>query len=113
MPRLLIRMRSEFLGPSPDRESALGQVLVMMNGGRVTEPAKTAFDTALNLQPEDPKSSFYLAIELSQTGHPGEAIKTFRAMEKRLPPTRRGYERCVSGSGNSNAMTGKRVKSLR
>ena len=85
MPRLLIRMRSEFLGPSPDRESALGQVLVMMNGGRVTEPAKTAFDTALNLQPEDPKSSFYLAIELSQTGHPGEAIKAFRAMEKRAP----------------------------
>jgi cytochrome c-type biogenesis protein CcmH len=73
------------LGPTAHRASGLGEVLVMMNSGRVTETAKTAFETALNLRAEDPKASFYLAIELSQTGHPGEAIKAFRTMEKRGP----------------------------
>jgi cytochrome c-type biogenesis protein CcmH len=73
------------LGSSAHRESGLGEVLVMMNDGRVTEPAKTAFEAAQKLQPDDPKSSFYLAIELSQSGHPGEAIKAFRTMEKRAP----------------------------
>jgi len=73
------------LGPSVYRESGLGEVLVMMNDGRVTEPAKTAFEAAQKLLPDDPKSSFYLAIELSQSGHPWEAIKAFRTMEKRAP----------------------------
>ena len=73
------------LGSSAHRESVLGEVLVMMNDGHVTEPAKTAFETARKLQPDDPKPSFYLAIELSQSGHPAEAIKAFRTMEKRAP----------------------------
>ena len=73
------------LGSSAHRESGLGEVLVMMNDGRVTEPAKTAFEAAQKLQPDHPKSSFYLAIALSQSGHPGEAIEAFRAMEKNAP----------------------------
>ena len=68
------------LGPSAVRESGLGEVLVMTEGGRVTDPAKDAFEAALKLEPNNPKSSFYLAMGLSQAGRTAEAVKAFRAM---------------------------------
>ena len=70
------------LGSSAARQSGLGEVLVMINGGRVTDLAKNAFETALKLEPNHPKSSFYLAMALSQGGHDDQAIKAFREMEK-------------------------------
>ncbi|WP_421778919.1 c-type cytochrome biogenesis protein CcmI [Hoeflea sp.] len=73
------------LGPTPDRLANLGEALVSADGGRVTEEAKLAFQTARELDPNDPRPQFFLAIGLAQAGKEAEARAAFDAMIATAP----------------------------
>ena len=72
-------------GPSPARQAGLGEALVSAADGIVTEEARLAFQTAREMDPEDPRPRFFLAIALAQEGKTSEAIGAFEALAARAP----------------------------
>lgn len=74
------------LGPSSTRQSGLGETLVAKAGGVVTEEARLVFQSARELDPEDPRPAFFLALALAQSGKAGEAKAAFEALIDRSPP---------------------------
>lgn len=54
--------------------SALGEALVLANGGNVTREAKSHFDAVLAIDPNDLVARFYLAHWLLQNGKPKLAL---------------------------------------
>jgi cytochrome c-type biogenesis protein CcmH len=73
------------LGPSAGRLSNLGEALYSQAGGIVTEEAGLAFQTARELDPNDPKPQFFLALGLSQSGKREAALSAFSAMAESAP----------------------------
>ncbi len=65
--------------------SAYGEVLTLAAGGRVTAEAKTAFETALKIDPKDEPARFYLAVHKSQNGDPEGAKADLEALLADLP----------------------------
>lgn len=74
------------LGPSATRQAGLGEALVTQAGGIVTEEARLIFQSARELDPEDPRPAFFLAIAKAQEGKTGEARSQFQALVDRSPP---------------------------
>jgi hypothetical protein len=54
--------------------SALGEALVLANGGRITPEAKSQFDAVLAADPNDLIARFYIAHWLLQNGKPKPAL---------------------------------------
>jgi cytochrome c-type biogenesis protein CcmH len=73
------------LGPSPARLASLGEALFSASGGIVTEEAVLAFQTARELDPNDPRPQFFLAIGMAQAGKRDEARAAFNAMLETAP----------------------------
>ncbi len=73
-------------GASAVRESGLGEALAGVAGGVVTAEAQAAFSRALQLEPGQPKASFFLASGLAQEGKVAEALEAWQAMMITLPP---------------------------
>ncbi len=73
------------LGPSSVRQAGLGEALVTAADGVVTENARLAFQSARELDPEDPRPSFFLAVSLAQEGKTGDALAAFTALAARAP----------------------------
>lgn len=73
------------LGPSPARLASLGEALFSASGGIVTEEAVLAFQTARELDPNDPRPQFFLAIGMAQAGKRDEARAAFNAMMATAP----------------------------
>lgn len=73
------------LGPTPERLTNLGEALISAGGGLVTEEAKLAFQTARELDPNDPRPQFFLAVGLAQAGKQAEARAAFDAMIASAP----------------------------
>jgi cytochrome c-type biogenesis protein CcmH len=73
------------LGPSPARLASLGEALFSASGGVVTEEARLAFQTARELDPNDPRPQFFLAVGLAQAGKQDEARAAFTAMIETAP----------------------------
>lgn len=73
------------LGPTPERLANLGEALISAGGGLVTEEAKLAFQTARELDPNDPRPQFFLAMGLAQAGKQAEARAAFDAMISSAP----------------------------
>ena len=57
-----------------DLWSAYGEVLALAAGGRVTAEAKTAFETALKIDPKDEPARYYLALHKAQNGDTAAAL---------------------------------------
>ena len=74
------------LGASPERQSGFGETLVALAGGVVTEEARLAFESARELEPEDPKSAFFLALALAQEGRTERARAAFQTIAERSEP---------------------------
>lgn len=72
-------------GASPERMNGLGEVLLAGNDGIVTEEARAAFEQALQLDANDPRARFYLALALEQAGKKSEALDGFQALAKASP----------------------------
>jgi cytochrome c-type biogenesis protein CcmH len=73
------------LGSTARRQSGLGETLVMANRGEMTDAARSAFRKALELDPNNPKASFFLALGLAQDGKTADALEAFKKMEKEAP----------------------------
>jgi cytochrome c-type biogenesis protein CcmH len=62
------------LGPSAERLSGLGETLVDLSAGTITDEAKKAFRDALTLEPNHPRARFYVALALEKEGRKSEAL---------------------------------------
>ena len=67
------------------RESGLGEAVASAAGGRITADAQAAFERALELEPQHPKSQFFLASALAQAGRIEDASHAWNAMRASLP----------------------------
>ncbi len=82
---LAYRNAIRILGPSVERLNGLGETVVAENQGVVTDDARSAFEQAAKLQPNEPRSSFYLALALEQAGKAPEARAAFETLAKASP----------------------------
>jgi cytochrome c-type biogenesis protein CcmH len=73
------------LGPSAEREAALGEALTLANEGIVTEEARLAFERALQRDPDALMARFYLAVGLGQEGRNEAAASAWRDLLAAAP----------------------------
>lgn len=71
--------------PTAQLYAARGEALTAAAGGRVTPEAKAAFDSALELAPQDPRSRFYSGLAQEQAGRPRDALETWRDLAEDSP----------------------------
>ena len=64
---------------------ALGETLAAAAQGQVTKDSRAAFDKALQLDPFDPRSRFYIALADAQGGQFDKALAEFNALAKDSP----------------------------
>jgi cytochrome c-type biogenesis protein CcmH len=80
------RNASRLLGESAERAANLGEALALANGGTIDADAKQAFERALVLDANHPKSRFWLAVAQEQAGRPGDALASYRKLlEGQIP----------------------------
>jgi cytochrome c-type biogenesis protein CcmH len=83
-----VRARSNalsFNGESAERQSGLGEALVMAAQGIVTADAAKAFERAVALDPKAPKPRFFLGLAAEQDGRPADAAKQYKALIAEAP----------------------------
>ena len=73
-------------GSTALRHAGLGEAIVTAQEGVVTPEAKSNFIRALELEPNSPRSAFFLALSLAQEGKKPEAITAFENLAKISPP---------------------------
>lgn len=73
------------LGPSAERESGLGEAMVLAANGTVNAEAKAAFERALALQSGTPRARFYLARAEEQAGRSSAAADIYRELIASAP----------------------------
>lgn len=82
---MAFRNAIRLLGPTANRLSGLGETLVSANDGIVTEDARSAFEEAARLEPENMRAHFYVALGLEQAGRTADARAAFEAIAKASP----------------------------
>ncbi|MBL0371090.1 c-type cytochrome biogenesis protein CcmI [Rhizobium sp. KVB221] len=73
------------LGGDAARYGSLGEALAAGAQGQVTKDALGAFKQALELDPQDPRARFYIALADAQAGKRDAAISGFEALLKDAP----------------------------
>lgn len=73
------------LGATPARLGGYAEALIVQSGGLVTADAQNALKKALALDPNDPRSEFYLALGLKQEGEHADALAAFRKLAGTSP----------------------------
>jgi cytochrome c-type biogenesis protein CcmH len=68
------------LGETADRQSSLGEALLVAADGIVTADAKRAFERAVELDAQDVKARYYLGLAAEQDGHRDEAARRWREL---------------------------------
>ena len=68
------------LGATAEREADLGEALTGAQNGIVTADAKEAFDRAVNLDPRDVRSRYFIGLAAEQDGRPQEAAAAWRTL---------------------------------
>ncbi|MGB9153296.1 MAG: c-type cytochrome biogenesis protein CcmI [Alphaproteobacteria bacterium] len=76
----------EMKGADANVWAGLGEALFMLNTGQVTPDARGAFSQALQLDPHDPRTRFYMGLAEAQTNEPRRAVAIWRDLEKDSPP---------------------------
>ncbi len=74
------------LGPTAERQAALGEALVVRDEGLVGQDAVRAFQASLALDPSAPKARYFLGLAAEQDGRRQDAAAIFRRMETDAPP---------------------------
>ncbi|HUI96421.1 MAG TPA: c-type cytochrome biogenesis protein CcmI [Xanthobacteraceae bacterium] len=74
------------LGDTAERYADLGEALVALQNGVVSEDAKTAFDQALRIDPTDVTAQFYRGLGAEQDGRKEDAARIWRALVAAAPP---------------------------
>ncbi len=93
-------------GSKPEYESALGEAITNAANGMITAEARNHFEIALNADPNDAKSGFFLATALGQDGKHKESIAAWQALLAKSPkdapwvaPARREMQRMQNLAG--------------
>ena len=73
------------LGDSADREADLGEAVAATANGIVTVEAKTAFDRAIALDPNNLKGRYYAGLAAEQDGKPQQAAGLWRELLAQAP----------------------------
>jgi cytochrome c-type biogenesis protein CcmH len=73
-------------GDSAERRADLGEAMVAASGGVVTAEAKSEFDRAVALNPDEAKASYFLGLAAEQDGRASDAASIWRAMLAKAPP---------------------------
>jgi hypothetical protein len=73
--------------------AALGEALVLANGGRIVPEAKAEFDRVLAANPNDLVSRFYMAYWLLQNGKPKPALVKWVGLMRTVGADRLWYDR--------------------
>jgi cytochrome c-type biogenesis protein CcmH len=73
-------------GASADREADLGESLMALANGIVTDEAKAAFERAVALDPKLPKARFFLGVAAHQDGQGDLAVAIWRDILREAPP---------------------------
>ena len=73
-------------GESAERRADLGEALASAAGGVVTSEAKTEFQRALALDPDQVKGHYFLGLAAEQDGRSTEAASIWRALLAKAPP---------------------------
>ncbi len=81
-----LRNAIRVLGPTPSREAALGQALVMAADGVVTGEARHIFDAALKGDPAMPQARFFEGLAALQDGDKIKARTIWTALVDEAPP---------------------------
>jgi cytochrome c-type biogenesis protein CcmH len=68
------------LGETADRQSSLGEALMVAADGIVTADAKRAFERAVELDAQDVKARYYLGLAAEQDGKREEAARIWREL---------------------------------
>ena len=72
-------------GPNAQRQSGLGEALTALENGLVTSEARDAFALALELEPRNSKSRFFLAMVEAQAGRSRAAIAGWSELAEDSP----------------------------
>lgn len=72
--------------PSAAGFARLGEILVDLNGGRVTPAAGEAFSKALQMEPARPDARYFAGLAIAQHGEKQKALAVWRALEKDSSP---------------------------
>ena len=73
------------LGPTPDRLGSLAETLMASSDGVVTAEAREALQQSVQLEPDNPRAKFYLALAFEQEGKADEAKTAFVALARESP----------------------------
>lgn len=73
-------------GETAERQADLGEALASAGNGVITVEAKTAFERALTLDPNDLKAKFFIGVAAEQDGDKPKAAAIWAAMLKEAPP---------------------------
>jgi cytochrome c-type biogenesis protein CcmH len=74
-----------YAGETAERRADLGEVLTSAAGGVVTADAKTEFERAVALNPDEAKARYFLGLAAEQDGRPKDAATIWRAMLEKAP----------------------------
>jgi cytochrome c-type biogenesis protein CcmH len=83
-----VRARRKILqlsGENADRQADLGEALAAASNGIITDEAKTAFDRALELDPNDLKAKFFIGLAAEQDGDRHKAAAIWTGMLQDAP----------------------------
>ncbi len=72
-------------GDSAERQSDLGEALTAAANGVVTEEANIAFERATQLDPAEPKATFFIGLAAEQHGDRAGAAAIWRGMIEKAP----------------------------
>jgi cytochrome c-type biogenesis protein CcmH len=79
------RKALELNGETAVRLSGLGEALTGQANGAVNPEAKTAFQRALSLEPNEPKARLFLAVALAREGKPDKARTSLESLLATAP----------------------------
>ncbi len=92
----------ELSGDNATREADLGEALIAAANGVVTDEAKTAFEDALKLDPNELKARFFTGMAAQQDGNIEKAAAIWRGMLAKAPsdaPWVPSVQRALAGIG--------------
>jgi len=73
------------LGPTPERLGSLAETLMASSDGVVTAEAREALQQSVQLEPDNPRAKFYLALAFEQEGKTDSAKSAFMALASESP----------------------------
>ncbi|HEY6024012.1 MAG TPA: c-type cytochrome biogenesis protein CcmI [Pseudolabrys sp.] len=72
-------------GESAERQSDVGEALTAAANGAVTNDAKVAFERAVELNPNEPKTMYFIGLAAEQNGDRPRAAAIWRTMLEKAP----------------------------